>query len=108
VRNATHEERRRERQAHDFEHALGRWLILGEGLVLLGIILVLLASGLYILLDAAQNWTRIVASGASVDAVLPIAEDALLALILAELVRTIAATAQHCAGSAQPLDPSQA
>ena len=32
------------------------------------------------------------ASGTGVDAVLPIAEDALLALILAELVRTIAAT----------------
>ena len=57
MRNTTREGRGSERRSRDFEQALGRWLILGEGLVLLGIVLVLLASGLYIVLDAAQNWS---------------------------------------------------
>jgi uncharacterized membrane protein (DUF373 family) len=53
---------------------------------------VLLVAGLYTVGSAALSMVLIVSSGAPSDAVFAVAENALLALILAELVRTIVAT----------------
>ena len=80
---------RRERRVRVVGETWGRWLALGENAVLLGVGTVLLLAGLVVLLGAAQELLHSVAVRHAAENIIDIAESALLALILAELVHTV-------------------
>ncbi|HEY7066274.1 MAG TPA: phosphate-starvation-inducible PsiE family protein [Chloroflexota bacterium] len=69
--------------------AWGRWLALGENVVLLGVGTVLLLAGLVVVFAAVQELLHSLAMRTVSDDVIDIAESALVALILAELVHTV-------------------
>ena len=80
---------RRERRLEGVGQAWGRWLALGENVVLLGVGTLLLLAGLVVVLSAVQELFHSLAMRTVSDDIIEIAESALVALILAELVHTV-------------------
>src|SRR3954452_4828124 len=78
-----------ERRLETAGQAWGRWLDLGENVVLLGVGTVLLLAGLLVVLVAVQELFHVLSVRTLAEDVIDIAESALLALILAELVHTV-------------------
>jgi uncharacterized membrane protein (DUF373 family) len=80
-----------EQRAVDVQAGITRWLHVGETFVLIAVALILLATGIVVAFDALHTLVAALGNlGAnSTDPVISIAEDALLALILVELVRTL-------------------
>ncbi len=78
-----------ERRLEDVGHTWGRWLALGQNVVLLGVGTVLLLAGLLVILTSVQELVHAVTARTIAEDVVDIAEFALLALILAELVHTV-------------------
>lgn len=78
-----------ERRVETIGRVWGRWLDLGENLVLLCVGTVLLFAGLLVVLVAVEELVHTLALRSFAENVIEIAESALLALILAELVHTV-------------------
>ncbi|HLH24871.1 MAG TPA: phosphate-starvation-inducible PsiE family protein [Chloroflexota bacterium] len=78
-----------ERRLEAGGQAWGRWLDIGENLVLLGVGTVLLLAGLLVVLVAGQELLHALAFRTFSEDIIDIAETALLGLILAELVHTV-------------------
>jgi uncharacterized membrane protein (DUF373 family) len=72
-----------------FVNASTFWLHFGQGLVLIVVAGVLLLAGLVIVLDTVQELVNAIAARSIAEAIFSIVENALLALILAELVHTL-------------------
>src|SRR5688500_18795759 len=70
-------------------HAVTHWLTVGEDVVLVGVAAVLLLAGLIVIFDASQELLRALATQSIAESIFSIVENALLALILAELVHTL-------------------
>jgi uncharacterized membrane protein (DUF373 family) len=72
-----------------FGEMLSEWLTVGEGAALLAIALLLLLAGLVVIADTFNELIRAWAMQNIAEVIFSIAENALLALILAELVHTL-------------------
>lgn len=72
-----------------FSNGCAFWLHFGQGLVLIIVAVVLLLAGLVIVLDTMQELSNAIAARNIAEAIFSIVENALLALILAELVHTL-------------------
>jgi uncharacterized membrane protein (DUF373 family) len=81
-----------ERRSHAIRSIVTRSLSVGEDLVLIAVAGVLLLAGLVVLLDAIQELANAVTARTIAEGIFSIVENALLALILAELVRTLLVT----------------
>jgi uncharacterized membrane protein (DUF373 family) len=68
---------------------LSDWLAVGEGAALLGVALILLLTGIVVIVDTLNELLRALAMQNIAEVIFSIAENALLALILAELVHTL-------------------
>jgi uncharacterized membrane protein (DUF373 family) len=66
-----------------------RWLNTGEDCVLAGVAVILLIAGLIVVIDAVHDVLAALAAANIATAIVEVAENALLALILAELVHTL-------------------
>jgi len=78
------------------------WLRIGQDLILLGVAIVLLMAGLVVVYDAVNELLNAIAARNIAEAIFTIAENALLALILAELVHTLLVTLGGASLSAEP------
>jgi uncharacterized membrane protein (DUF373 family) len=65
------------------------WLHLGQDAVLVSVAATLLLAGLVVVFDAARELVNAIAARSIAEAIFSIVENALLALILAELVHTL-------------------
>jgi uncharacterized membrane protein (DUF373 family) len=74
---------------HEYPKRLGRWLHLGQNLVLVGVAGILLLAGLVVVYDTVRELLNAIAARSIAEAIFSIVENALLALILAELVHTL-------------------
>jgi uncharacterized membrane protein (DUF373 family) len=72
-----------------FGRTFSDWLAVGEGAALLGVALILLLTGIVVIIDTLNELVRALATQAVAEVIFSIAENALLALILAELVHTL-------------------
>ncbi|HZS01501.1 MAG TPA: phosphate-starvation-inducible PsiE family protein [Chloroflexota bacterium] len=86
---STDQHGRLERRLEGAGHTWGRWLDLGENTVLLGVGTVLLLAGLAVVLVTVRELLHALAFRTFSEDVIEIAESAMLALILAELVHTV-------------------
>ena len=78
-----------ERVTHAVVERIARWLHVGEAFILLGVACVLLVAGLIVIVDAVKDLLLAVVGRSASTGILEIAENALLALILVELVNTL-------------------
>jgi len=78
-----------ERRVESGLRTVGDWIHVGERVILLGVACVLVVTGLLVVLDAVYEALRAVVGEKDAPSIVDIAENALLALILAELVRTL-------------------
>jgi uncharacterized membrane protein (DUF373 family) len=76
-------------QIYEFPVRLGRWLHLGQNVVLVGVAAILLLAGLVVVYDTVRELLNAIAAQSMAEAIFFIVENALLALILAELVHTL-------------------
>ena len=74
---------------HGLPARLGRWLHLGQNVVLIGVAAILLLAGLVVVFDTIRELFNAIAAQSLAEAIFLIVENALLALILAELVHTL-------------------
>jgi uncharacterized membrane protein (DUF373 family) len=74
---------------HQVPARLGHWLHLGQNLVLVGVAAILLLAGLVVVYDTVRELLNAIAAQSIAEAIFSIVENALLALILAELVHTL-------------------
>jgi uncharacterized membrane protein (DUF373 family) len=81
-----------ERQSKAARNAVTRSLSVGEDIVLIAVAGVLLLAGLVVLLDALEELANAVTARTIAEGIFSIVENALLALILSELVRTLLVT----------------
>jgi uncharacterized membrane protein (DUF373 family) len=65
------------------------WLFRGQDLILIGVAFVMLLAGLVVIFDAGRELLDAIAERSIAEAIFSIVENALLALILAELVHTL-------------------
>lgn len=91
-----------ERHARSLRRASSQLLSAGQDVVLIGVAGVLLVAGLVVLIDAVQGLLDALAARNMAEAIFSIVENALLALILAELVHTLLVT---LGGGSLTLDP---
>ena len=78
-----------EQRAHDVQEDIARWLDVGQDLILILVACVLLLAGLVVVLDGIQDLIQAAAAQQLGEVVFDVVENALLALILAELVNTL-------------------
>jgi uncharacterized membrane protein (DUF373 family) len=89
IRRRTEEVSTRVEQIYAFPLRLGRWLHLGQNVVLVGVAAILLLAGLVVVYDTVRELLNAIAAQSMAEAIFYIVENALLALILAELVHTL-------------------
>lgn len=80
---------RRRLLTHYWELISQRWLYLGEDIILVAVALVLLGAGFFIAVDAVGSLVNAIATNTRAQVIFGVAESALLALILAELVHSL-------------------
>src|SRR5687767_6540313 len=74
---------------HQVPERFGDWLHLGQNIVLVGVATILLLAGLVVVYDTVRELLNAIAAQSLAEAIFFIVENALLALILAELVHTL-------------------
>ena len=84
-------QRQRKRPAilRHWRYVSRRWLYLGEDLILISVAVIMIVAGLFIVVDAVGSLASAVASHSIAQVIFGVAESALLALILAELVHSL-------------------
>ena len=84
------------------QQRIGEWLDFSQGMVLIGVAAVLLLAGIVVLIDAVKELINAIAAQAIAEAIFSIVENALLVLILAEMVHTLLVSLGGGALSAEP------
>jgi uncharacterized membrane protein (DUF373 family) len=73
----------------NFEERVGEWLHVVQQVILIGSAVILLLGGLVVVFDSIRDLLSAIAAQSVAEAIFSIVENALLALILAELVHTL-------------------
>jgi uncharacterized membrane protein (DUF373 family) len=87
--NTANDTHRLEYRAGAIRRLVTGWLHLGQDLVLVGVAGILLLAGLVVMIDTMRELYNAIAAQNMAEAIFYIVENALLALILAELVHTL-------------------